>query len=31
MIDHVTNRAIGMNVSDGVSRMKLMLMLVVVR
>lgn len=30
-IDHVTNRAIGIKVSDGVSRMKLILMLVVVR
>lgn len=31
IIDHVTNRAIGIKVSDGVSRMKLILMLVVVR
>lgn len=30
MIDHVTKRAIGMKVSDGVSRIRLMLMLVVV-
>lgn len=31
MMDHVTNRAIGIKVNDGVSRMRLMLMLVVVR
>lgn len=31
MIDHVTNRAIGIKVSDGVSRIKLMLILVVAR
>lgn len=30
VMDHVTNRAMGMKVSDGVSRMKLMLMFVVV-
>lgn len=29
-IDHVTNKAIGMKVSDGVSIMKLMLMFIVV-
>lgn len=31
MIDHVTNKAIGIKVSDGVSRIRLMLMFVVVR
>lgn len=30
MIDHVTNKAIGMKVSEGVSRIKLMLIFIVV-